>query len=285
MHLLIGDIQGCLPALEELLLRWDFSVSRHRLTVLGDLVNRGPASAATVRRLMGMGTSAQALLGNHDLHLLAVAHGVRPAQGGDTLGDILGASDREEMLRWLAQRPLALQEHGWLCVHAGVAPSWSAADTLANAAQVEAQLRGPGLVDFLGQMYGNEPSRWDDALQGAARLRCIVNTLTRIRWCTPNGTMDFQAKEGQVRAPEGLMAWFDLPERRTTGTPLAFGHWSTLGLIDRPDLLALDTGCVWGGSLTGVRIDGGRREVVQVRCEAKLPWHAEAWGSGLTQQS
>lgn len=285
MHLLIGDIQGCLPALEELLVRWDFSPSRHRLTVLGDLVNRGPASAATVRRLMGLGSSAEALLGNHDLHLLAVAHGIRPAHRSDTLGDILGAGDREEMLRWLAQRPLAIEAHGWLCVHAGVAPTWSAADTLAHAAQVQAQLRGPALADFLGQMYGNQPNRWDDALQGAARWRCIVNTLTRIRWCAPDGTMDLQAKEGPGEAPEGLLPWFDLPERSTANTPVAFGHWSTLGLIERPDLLALDTGCVWGGALTGVRIDCGRREVVQVRCKAKLTGSAEAWGSGLTQQS
>lgn len=268
MHLLIGDLQGCLGAFERLLALWDFSPSRHRLTVLGDLVNRGPESAATLRRLMAMGGSAQALLGNHDLHLLAVAHGVRPAHRSDTLGDVLQAPDHAALLEWLRHRPLALQAEGWLCVHAGVPPQWSAADTLAHAAQVQAMLQGPALQDFLPLMYGNEPARWNDALQGPDRWRFVINALTRMRWCAPDGTQDFKVKEGTDQAPAGLRPWFELPKRATAGTPMAFGHWSTLGLINRPDLLALDTGCVWGGCLTGVRVDGGRREVLQVVCDA-----------------
>ena len=272
MHLLIGDIQGCGDALERLLLACGFSASRHRITVLGDLVNRGPDSAATLRRLMALGSSAQALLGNHDLHLLAVAHGVRPAHRHDTLDDILQAPDRTDLLQWLASRPLALQLEGWLCVHAGVPPQWDAGTTLTLAAEVANLLAGPDRADFLPQMYGNEPALWRDDLQGADRWRCIINALTRIRYCQADGTMDFKTKEGTAQAPAGLLPWFDLPRRRTRGTPMAFGHWSTLGLINRPDLLSLDTGCVWGGCLTAVRVDGGRREVFQVNCsQAQVP--------------
>ncbi len=268
MHLLIGDIQGCLTALDRLLAVWDFSPSRHRLTVLGDLVNRGPQSAATLRRLMAMGSSAQALLGNHDLHLLAVAQGVRPAHRSDTVQDILQAPDRTALLQWVQQRPLALKVEGWLCVHAGVAPNWTAEQTLAYAAEVQSLMSGPEFAAFLPRMYGNEPARWDDGLTGDARWRCIINTLTRMRWCQADGTQDFKVKEGTQDAPAGLLPWFELPQRRTAGVPMAFGHWSTLGLINRPDLLALDTGCVWGGCLSAARVDGGRREVLQVPCEA-----------------
>ena len=268
MHLLIGDIQGCDAAFERLLQACDFSPSRHRLTVLGDLVNRGPDSGAVLRRLMRMGSAAQALLGNHDLHLLAVAQGVRPAHASDTLDDILQAPDRHELLSWVAARPLAVWAEGWLCVHAGVAPGWSAAQTLAVAQEVQALLAGPDLQDFLPRMYGNAPARWRDDLQGADRWRCIINTLTRIRWCAPDGTMDFKVKEGAAQAPAGLLPWFELEGRLTQGSALAFGHWSTLGLINRPDLLALDTGCVWGGRLSAARVDGGRREIIQVDCAA-----------------
>ena len=268
MHLLIGDIQGCDEAFGRLLQACGFSASRHSLTVLGDLVNRGPASAAVLRRLMAMGDSAQALLGNHDLHLLAVAHGVRPAHRSDTLHSVLEAPDRSELLAWLRARPLAVRQHGWLCVHAGVFHSWSEGQTLALAQEVEQMLAGPELQNFMPQLYGNEPSLWHDELQGAERWRCIINVLTRMRYCHPDGRLDFKVKEGTEQAPPDLLPWFALPQRRTAATPVAFGHWSALGLIDRPDLLALDTGCVWGGTLTAVRVDGGRREVVQVACEA-----------------
>ncbi len=268
MHLLIGDPQGCLDAFDRLLALWGFSASRHRLTVLGDLVNRGSQSAATLRRMMALGSSAQALLGNHDLHLLAVAHGVRPAHRSDTLNDVLRAPDRQALLDWLRHRPLALEVEGWLCVHAGVPPQWDAAQVLQHGAEVQALLQGPALADFLPLMYGNEPALWHEDLQGPDRWRCIINAMTRMRWCGPDGTQDFQVKVGRERAPHGLQPWFELPQRRTRHTPMAFGHWSTLGLIDRPELLALDTGCVWGGALTGVRVDGGRREVLQVACEA-----------------
>lgn len=267
MHYLIGDIQGCADALDRLLAEIGFSPSRDRLHVLGDLVNRGPASLAALRRLRGLGNACQCLLGNHDLNLLAVAEGVRPLHRSDTVQDILDAPDREAWLDWLRHRPLAASAEGWLLVHAGVVPQWTAAQALALAAEVEALLSGPDLAGFLPQMYGNQPDRWDETLQGSERWRFVINVLTRLRFCRVDGTLDFKLKEGADAAPPGLHPWFDVPGRATAGVPVAFGHWSTLGLINRPDLLALDTGCVWGGALTAVRIDGGRREVTQVRCE------------------
>lgn len=267
MDYLIGDLQGCCDAFERLLATLQFSPSRDRLAVLGDLVNRGPQSLRTLRRLRGLGDAATCLLGNHDLHLLAVAAGVRREHRSDTLRDILDAPDRDAWIDWVRRRPLAAESNGWLLVHAGVSPAWDRAQTLSLAAEVESMLRGPDLHGFLQVMYGNEPARWDDALQGHDRWRFVINVLTRIRFCSADGTLDFQLKEGADAAPPGLMPWFEVPGRRSTGQPVAFGHWSTLGLIDRADLLALDTGCVWGGRLTAVRVDGGRREVIQVDCE------------------
>jgi len=272
MDYLVGDLQGCCDPLERLLQALDFSPSRDRLYLLGDLVNRGPDSLGVLRRLRDLEGSATCLLGNHDLHLLAVAHGVRKPHRSDTLDAILHAPDRDDWLGWLRQQRLAVHEQGWLMVHAGVLPQWDAARTVALAAEVESMLRSPDVGDFLTQMYGNEPARWDDGLSGIARWRCVVNALTRLRFCSADGEMEFATKEGVGGAPEGFMPWFEVPTRQTRGTPVAFGHWSTLGLIDRADLLALDTGCVWGGKLSAARIDGDRREVIQVDCpQAQKP--------------
>jgi bis(5'-nucleosyl)-tetraphosphatase (symmetrical) len=269
---LVGDVQGCDEALGRLLAEIGFSPSRDRIVVLGDLVNRGPASHAVVQRLMSYGDAARCLLGNHDLHLLAVALGVRPMHRSDTFADLLGAPDREALLNWLRARPLACMESGWLCVHAGVPPQWDADRTLALAAEVGALLAGPGLAEFMPLMYGNEPARWDEALAGAPRWRFVINALTRMRFCAADGTLEFRTKDSAAAAPPGHSPWFDAPGRRTAGQPIAFGHWSTLGRLTRPDLLALDSGCVWGGSLSAVRVDGGRCEVVQVKCpQARAP--------------
>jgi bis(5'-nucleosyl)-tetraphosphatase (symmetrical) len=192
---------------------------------------------------------------------------VRRAHRSDTLQDILAAPDREAWLDWVRQRPLAVLDAGWLCVHAGVVPAWTTVRTLELASEVQAMLSGPELGCFLRVMYGNEPRRWSEQLQGADRWRFVINVLTRIRFCTADGELDFSVKEGADAAPPGFHPWFSVPGRATAGQPIAFGHWSTLGLINRPDLLAIDTGCVWGGALTAVRVDGGRREVVQVACE------------------
>lgn len=272
MDYLVGDLQGCCDAFEQLLAVLQFSPSRDRLWVLGDLVNRGPQSLATLRRLKALGNAATCLLGNHDLHLLAVAEGVRPEHRTDTLREILDDPERDAWIAWVRERPLAAEAHGWLLVHAGVVPQWTREQVLSLAREVEAMLRGPDLAGFLQVMYGNHPDRWDDGLQGADRWRFVINVLTRIRLCNADGTLDFKAKEGAGAAPAGHQPWFEAPGRRTEGSPIAFGHWSTLGLVNKPDLLAIDTGCVWGGRLTAVRVDGGRREVVQVACEqAQVP--------------
>jgi bis(5'-nucleosyl)-tetraphosphatase (symmetrical) len=272
VHVLIGDIQGCDEAFERLLATIGFSPSRDTATLLGDLVNRGPGSLHVLRRVMAMGGAAQVLLGNHDLHLLAVAHGIRGQRAGDTLAAVLEADDAGVLLGWLREQPLASSAHGWLCVHAGVSPSWTDVQTLALADELSSALRGPRGVDFLRVMYGNQPARWRDDLEGADRLRHLVNAFTRMRFVATDGTLELDTKEGAGAAPDGFLPWFDVPGRRTAGVPIAFGHWSTLGLVERPDLLALDTGCVWGGCLSAARVDEGRREVVQVRCtQAQAP--------------
>ena len=285
---LIGDVQGCDEPLGRLLAQLDFSPSRDTVVLLGDLVNRGPDSAGVLRRLMALGESAQCLLGNHDLHLLAVAHGVRQPGRSDTLDGVLAAPDRHAMLDWLRQQKMALHHRvggqDILMVHAGVLPQWTAGQTIALAGEVEAVLRGPGLNDFLHQMYGNEPTHWHDGLQGMARIRCIVNALTRIRFCTPEGDMEFDAKGLRaIDAPPGYLPWFDAPGRKTAGSVVAFGHWSTLGWLDRPDLWSLDSGCVWGGCLSALRLEDGqagvqtdvhqdfgtqKQNLIQVKCTA-----------------
>ena len=265
---LIGDVQGCDAPLGCLLEAIDFSPSRDTLYLLGDLVNRGPESGAVLRRLMGYGDSVRCLLGNHDLSLLAVAHGRRAPHRNDTMDKVLLAPDRDALIEWLRQQRMAIRAHGLLMVHGGVLPQWDAAQTLALAAEVEDVLRGPALVDFLNEMYGNQPAQWDDGLEGADRLRVIVNALTRLRFCTPEGVMDLKASGGPADAPVGYLPWYEVPGRKSAGTTIAFGHWSTLGYVQRRDIISLDTGCVWGGCLSALRLaTAGRHELIQVKCE------------------
>lgn len=252
---LIGDVQGCDEALARLLTHIDFSPSRDTLYLLGDLVNRGPDNVGVLRRLMALGSSAQCVLGNHDLHLLAVSQGVRQPHKNDTVRDVLTAPDREVLLNWLRHQHMALQVGQLLMVHAGVLPTWRASHTLALAGEVETVLRGDALATFLPQMYGGLPNQWDDGLQGADRLRVIVNALTRLRFCSAEGAMDFSVKEDADLAPAHLMPWFDAPGRRTAEVSIAFGHWSTLQHVQRRDVACLDDGCVWGGCLTALRLD------------------------------
>ncbi|WP_439115071.1 symmetrical bis(5'-nucleosyl)-tetraphosphatase [Hydrogenophaga sp.] len=271
---MIGDVQGCDEALGRLLETIDFSPSRDTLYLLGDLVNRGPQSLAVLRRLMALEGAAHCLLGNHDLHLLATAQGVRKPHRSDTVADILNAPDRSKLLDWLRHRPMALHAHGWLMVHAGVLPQWDLTQTLALASELEAVLRSPLWTDFLTDMYGNQPDFWSDSLRGAERLRVIVNSLTRLRFCSAQGVMEFEAKDNADTAPPGFMPWFDVPGRRTAGVPVAFGHWSTLGDVQREGVLPLDTGCVWGGCLTAARMGTapGSFELLSVRCaQARKP--------------
>ena len=275
---LIGDVQGCDDALARLLDEIAFSPSRDALVLLGDLVNRGPDSAAVLRRMQGFGASARSLLGNHDLHLLGVAYGARKAGRRDTLTSVLDAPDRDGLLAWLRTQHMALHQviagADLLMVHAGVVPQWTVAQTLVLASEVESVLRGPALGEFLQTMYGNEPAQWRDTLTGSARLRAIVNALTRIRFCTADGAMEFESKDGAIPGPAGFMPWFDVPGRRTAAATVAFGHRSTLGWLSRPDLLSTDTGCVWGGCLSAVRIGAtlSERELIQVKCgQAQKP--------------
>ncbi len=275
---LVGDVQGCDAPLGRLLQALAFSASRDTLYVLGDLVNRGPASAAVLRRLMAMGTSARCLLGNHDMHLLACAHGVRRPHKRDTLDDILAAPDRGAMLDWLRRQHLALHEtvsgRTLLMVHAGVLPQWTAARTLELAHELQQVLRGDGLGDFLHAMYGNAPDRWSDTLHGHDRLRVIINALTRLRFCKADGQMEFDSKDSAATAPAGYMPWFDVPGRATAADTVVFGHWSTLGWLDRQDIVCMDTGCVWGGPLSALRVSPqlDHAGLVQVDCpQAQKP--------------
>jgi bis(5'-nucleosyl)-tetraphosphatase (symmetrical) len=266
----IGDLQGCAHEAQVLLNRIaEEAQGEARILFVGDLINRGPASLAALRQVIELsrtsGGRVEALLGNHDLHLLAVAMGTQQVSRSDTLDEILAAPDRAELMDWLRQRPLAMLVDGHLLVHAGVLPQWSAEQAVALAGEVESVLRGDDCAEFLGQMYGNEPARWDESLTGAARLRCIVNALTRMRLCTPDGAMDFKEKES-AGAPAGsaLLPWFELPGRRTANVTVVFGHWSALGLLLRPNLIGLDSGCVWGGKLSAICLDD--RSLLQVDC-------------------
>jgi bis(5'-nucleosyl)-tetraphosphatase (symmetrical) len=271
----IGDLQGCAHEAGLLLARIDAVADGPvRILFVGDLINRGPDSLGALRRMKALSDSSggriDALLGNHDLHLLAVAAGVQKLSRSDTLDAILAAPDRDELVAWLRRRPLAMFVDAHLLVHAGVPPQWTAAQTMALAGEVETVLRGDAWGVFLGQMYGNEPERWDDGLTGIPRLRCIVNALTRMRLCRPDGRMDFLHKESAA-GPAGsdLLPWFDVPGRRTDDVTVVFGHWSALGVVLRPNLIGLDSGCVWGGKLTAVCLDD--RTLLQVDCPEYRP--------------
>lgn len=261
----VGDLQGCKPALDELLNHPDITRDPNaQFWFAGDLVNRGPDSLGTLRTVMALGTRAVAVLGNHDLHLLAVVAGVRKPSKSDTLDGILSAPDSLELIDWLRYRPLAHYQYGHMLVHAGVLPAWSIEKTLDLADEVQTALRSPNWQDYLQDMYGNNPVAWSDTLQGADRLRVIVNALTRMRLCNRAGEMDFSRKS-DVQLRETLMPWFDVPDRAARDSTIVFGHWSQLGLTLRPDIACLDSGCVWGRALTAMRLHD--RKLVQLPCQ------------------
>jgi len=258
----IGDIQGCHAELCELLTLIGFSPASDLLWLTGDLVNRGPDSLGVIREVMSLGDAAVTVLGNHDLHLLKVAAGYRDAHRDDTLAPILDAHDREKLLEWLALRPLAVSSEDLLMVHAGVLPQWSTREVLGLAGEVEAVLRSERRQPFLRVLYGDEPHTWRDDLEGDDRLRAIVNALTRLRFCASDGRMDFREKRGARHAPRGYAPWFAHPGLRTASSVVVCGHWSTLGLLLAPNVLMLDSGCLWGGALTALRFPD--RRVYQV---------------------
>jgi bis(5'-nucleosyl)-tetraphosphatase (symmetrical) len=261
----IGDLQGCFDPLKRLLDRIGFDPAEDRLWFSGDIVNRGPASLETLRFVRGLGELAVMVLGNHDLHLLASAWAdSRPRKKRDTLDDILEAPDREELLEWLRRRPLLHHDPavGFTMVHAGLPPQWDLEEARAAAGELQAVLGGDRFVDFLRHMYGNQPDCWSPELEGIDRLRFIVNAFTRLRYLRPDGSMDFDNTGPPERAGEGLIPWFRFPGRRTEGLSMVFGHWSTVGEVVHAGAFSLDTGCVWGGRLTALRLDDAVRTCV-----------------------
>lgn len=265
----IGDLQGCLASFQALLPQLP---DADRLIFVGDLVNRGPQSLATLRTVKGLVESgrAVALLGNHDLHLLAVDAGLRPLHDTDTLQEILDAPDRRVLIDWLRGVPLAHAEAGHLFVHAGVPPQWTLAQTLERAEEVRFRLLRDDYQVFLANMYGNKPHRWHDELDGDDRLRFIVNALTRLRIVERDGRMRLKFKARALDAPPGTWPWFEHPERASRSTPIVFGHWANEGLVRRANVTGIDTGCVWGGQLTALRLDDGA--LFQVDCpQAQVP--------------
>jgi bis(5'-nucleosyl)-tetraphosphatase (symmetrical) len=262
----IGDIQGCFSALQKLLDKIRFDPRKDSLWFTGDLVNRGPQSLETLRFVKNLGTQHHTVLGNHDLHLLAVAHGVQLGQTEDTLTSILNAPDREELIHWLCQQPLLYHDEkiDYVMVHAGFAPSWDLATAKQLAHEVESVLQSEKRTDFLRHMYGNHPCEWHSSLSGYDRLRCITNYFTRVRFCYPNGQLELKNK-GKVETSSELIPWFKLPNRLNKQLKIIFGHWAALGGVTHtPNVFALDTGCIWGFSLTAMRLEDG--ELLSVSC-------------------
>jgi bis(5'-nucleosyl)-tetraphosphatase (symmetrical) len=260
----IGDVQGCYEPLMRLVERIRYDPARDTLWFVGDLVNRGPQSCAVLRFVRSLGRGAVTVLGNHDLALLVVSQGIRRPHAGDTFGDVLTAPDRDELLYWLRHQKMIHAESGYLMVHAGLLPQWSAAQALELGQEVERALRGEDWRAFCQHMYGNEPARWSDALTGFDRLRVITNAFTRLRLCATDGTMEFSHKIGVENLPAGFMPWFDVPGRLNRGACILFGHWAALGLVVRDDVIGLDSGCVWGRALTALRLED--RRIFQCDC-------------------
>lgn len=233
---------------------------------MGDLVNRGPDSLACLRYVKQLGDAAVTVLGNHDLHLICIAEGIERRRKRDTLEDVLAAPDREELLAWLRARPLLHVEGEFALVHAGLLPQWSVERARELAGEVESELRGPAYRQLLARMYGDEPRAWSDTLQGVERLRVVINAMTRLRVCDAGGAMVLEFKGEPGDASDAWIPWFDHPRRASRDFTVIFGHWSALGLKLRPDVMALDSGCVWGRSLTAVRLED--RAVFSVPCPA-----------------
>jgi len=262
----VGDVQGCHLQLKQLIKKLP---KNSKIICVGDLVNRGPDSLKVLRTMKSLQEAGQAecILGNHDLHLLARDAGIRGPKSLDTLDAVLKAPDRKELIDWLRHRPMVLysgQENGnTLLVHAGILPQWDVTKTLELAHEVEKVLRHKNYAKSLIDMYGNTPNQWHDKLKGAERLRVIINSFTRLRFCSVRGVMEFESKEGVGDAPKGFMPWFSVPARKTQDAKVIFGHWSTLGLLKKKNVVGLDTGCVWGGQLTAMSL-GKRPQFVQV---------------------
>ena len=262
----IGDIQGCYHAFQALLARIEFNPSHDELWLVGDLINRGSGSLEVLRWCYQHQNNLKVVLGNHDLHALVVAAGFVSPKKGDTLSALLAAEDCKVLLDWLRHQHLAYSNNQYLMVHAGLLPQWTAEQALRYAEEVESALQAPDYLNFLAHMYGNQPSSWRDDLTGLDRLRVITNAMTRLRVCTPQGDMQFSFKGELQDVPSGYMPWFDVPNRASQNAQVIFGHWSALGLQQRDNVDALDTGCLWGGQLTAMNLE--TKAVTQVPSNA-----------------
>jgi bis(5'-nucleosyl)-tetraphosphatase (symmetrical) len=258
----VGDVQGCDESLSALIEKCGFRADRDRLWLVGDLVNRGPRSLEVLRRVRALGDAAVSVLGNHDLHLLAVADGIRPEKPKDTFGDVLRAPDRDNLLAWLRRRPILHREGEHVMVHAGLHPTWSVDSAEALAREVEAALRAPDYEEVLAASYDHSIDRWDSAMEGTERLAAAIRIFAKIRVVWPDGVIDDDFAGGPEARPPGTTPWFDVEGRASADATVVFGHWASLGYREAPGILALDTGCVWGGELTAVRLRD--REVWQV---------------------
>jgi bis(5'-nucleosyl)-tetraphosphatase (symmetrical) len=259
----VGDLQGCLEPLKCLLERVKFDPAHDRLWLVGDLVNRGPQSLETLRYLYAMRDSLVCVLGNHDLHLIAAWHNIERLKKADTLREIIEAPDADQLIQWLRKQKLLHYDEprGVAMVHAGIPPQWTLGKALQYAAEVETALQDDNLLrPYLDGMYGNEPNKWDKDLHGVTRLRVITNYFTRMRFCTRDGKLELKGKEGADKAPPGYAPWFKQKDRRTKAVKIIFGHWAALeGKVSEPNIVALDTGCVWGGAMTLYNVDTGAR--------------------------
>jgi bis(5'-nucleosyl)-tetraphosphatase (symmetrical) len=269
----VGDIQGCYEPLHQLLQKLRFSADRDVLYFVGDLVNRGPQSLAVLRFVRALGANARTVLGNHDLHLLA--HHFDPARAlrdGDTLQEVLAAPDREQLMDWLIQQPLLIRDDGQndVFLHAGLVPQWTVDEALRNATDAMTALRAAP-ADFLAQMYGNKPDKWNVSLPATERRRFTINVLTRLRYCASDGTINLKLKGAPSKVEAPWRPWFEHETRRSNDVRIIFGHWSTLGFIQRTNVLALDTGCIWGGALTAVNLDDPDAPPIQQPCKACQP--------------
>jgi len=262
----IGDLQGCYDSLQKLLQKLKFSAKKDTLWFAGDLVNRGEQSLECLRFIKSLGSHAVCVLGNHDVNLLAIHYGLR--RSNPTLQAILDASDREKLMDWLRFQPLLHHDKslGWCMIHAGLAPQWTLATAKKCAQEVERLLQGNKTKEFLNKLFKNHPDRWSKKLSGIDQHRFTINSLTRIRYCHPDGRLDFYHKDFPNTSQNDLIPWFKFPDRRSKKYQLLFGHWSTLGYYQEQNLLALDTGCVWQAKLTAVRIDTKEQCITQVNC-------------------
>ncbi|MGF6858940.1 symmetrical bis(5'-nucleosyl)-tetraphosphatase [Paraburkholderia sp. CI3] len=267
--LAFGDLQGCRAPFRQLLAK-AAPPDGTPLWFAGDLINRGPDSLDTLRDVIAFGERAVPVLGNHDLHLLSVSAGIRKSKKGDTIEDILAAPDAADLLEWIRHRPLAHFDNGMLMVHAGVLPQWDATLTLELADELQRALRAPNWKETLAGLYGNEPNRWKPGLKGIERLRVTCSALTRMRFCSADGVMDFSSSGTLASTPSGCMPWFDVPSRQTADVTVVFGHWAALGLMLRDNLIGLDSGCVWGQKLSAVRLakNPAERTLTQVDCDS-----------------